>query len=167
MIRLVGICGSIVGLALAPSSLASARSSAAHALAAAPQDRVSTCTIREPGSAVVRRWAGGCHRGLGDGHGAGPMRLNDEEGVFAGRASNGRPISGVLTLPDGGFFLLAPENPHPPPYTDAAAWASDLAFRDAFAGAAAAARAYQAAGNTASARYYVTLRRHLIEGQPE
>jgi len=113
------------------------------------------------------QWAGMCRRGLAHGSGAMRIRIGDEDGVFAGHAIAGRAVSGITTLSSGNYFPLAPEAPRPPGGSDAAAIATERAFRNAFDGAAAASRAYAATGNGASARYYRTLRQQLIDGQPE
>lgn len=113
------------------------------------------------------KWAGGCRAGRAEGPGA--MRIDgpNGRGVFAGRATCGRPTSGVTTLEDGALFPLAPTPTNAPRYMDAASMATDKAFRNAFDGAAAASNAYARAGNAASARYYRDLRAKLLNGQPE
>lgn len=115
----------------------------------------------------IGRWAGMCRRGLAHGVGAMRIRIGDEDGVFTGQAIAGRAVSGITTLSSGNYYPLAPEAPRPPGGSDAAAIATERAFRNAFDGAATASRAYAAAGNGTSARYYRQLRQRLIDGQPE
>ncbi len=131
-------------------------------------DAVELCRADPtPYGRPMGRWAGECLRGRAHGSGAMRIRIGDEDGVFAGRAVAGRPVSGITTLSSGNYFPLAPETPRPPDGQDAAAVAFERAFREAFDGATAASRAYAAAGNATSARYYRQLRQRLIEGQPE
>ncbi len=131
-------------------------------------DAVELCRADPtPYGRPMGRWAGECLRGRAHGSGAMRIRIGDEDGVFAGRAVAGRPVSGITTLSSGNYFPLAPETPRPPDGQDAAAVAFERAFREAFDGATAASRAYAAAGNARSARYYRRLRQRLIEGQPE
>lgn len=136
-----------------------------------PPDRmpaIGLCTATPTAYGTpIGRWAGMCHRGLAHGVGAMRIRIGDENGVFTGQAIAGRAVSGITTLSSGNYFPLAPEAPRPPDGSDAAAVATERAFRNAFEGAAAASRAYSAMGNGASARYYRQLRQKLIDGQPE
>ncbi|PTQ60106.1 hypothetical protein C8J45_11357 [Sphingomonas sp. PP-CE-3G-477] len=116
----------------------------------------------------IGRWGGSCRGDLADGLGAIPVRTSQgDEGVFAGRAEAGRLRSGIININKGGFQMIAPEQTETPEGIDPAAWASNLAFNNAFAGAAEASARYRAAGNTASANYYARLRAKLIAGQPE
>jgi len=128
---------------------------------------VSCQVVLDGGHRRVGGWGGDCRRGLA--HGLGAVRFVSEsgDGVFAGRAVGGLFVSGVTTLKGGGYTQILQEVAHPPKGMDAAAMASETAFRDAFAGAAQASAAYRRAGNVASARYYAALRLQLIRGQPE
>ncbi|WP_242201780.1 hypothetical protein [Sphingomonas hankookensis] len=125
------------------------------------------CRIAMDGGPVMGGWAGACRAGLADGLGAGRVRDRSGPGVFAGRARAGQATYGIVVLDGGGFTMVATTPEPERPYIDQAADTSEHAFRNSFAGAAAAAEAHRRAGNVASARYYRQLRARLIAGQPE
>lgn len=125
------------------------------------------CRIAVGSRPVMGGWAGTCRAGLADGLGAGRVHHPLGTGVFAGRARAGQADYGIIVLDDGGFTMVATTPEPERPYVDQAADTSEHAFRNSFAGAAAAAQAHHRAGNEASARYYRHLRVRLIDGQPE
>ena len=94
-------------------------------------------------------------------------RVSGGDGVFAGFAEHGRPISGIVMMDDGMLSPLSPTTGRTPPGIDEQGEAFELAYDNSLAGAKAAARAHRRSGNMASAGYYIRLHQRLLDGRLE